>query len=219
MPHMSERAPARRLGERQEPAREERHAFATATDRELLDGLRRSSEPHFTELYDRYFHRIYSFVYRRMRNHPDTEEVVQETFMVVFSSADSFRGQSSLLSWIYGIAKNTLNNKLRRAQSQRAGMDQMERMELESRVQMRSLSNCTPEEHLGMRRYSDAIREQLDAMSEWQTQVFAMRHFENLSIREISERTDRSSDSIRSSLYRVKRLLVGTAEQTSGPLP
>jgi DNA-directed RNA polymerase specialized sigma24 family protein len=39
-----------------------------------------------------------------------------------------------------------------------------------------------------------------------------MRHFENLSIPEISRRTTRSSDAVRSSLYRVKRIFFEAAQ-------
>ena len=47
--------------------------------------------------------------------------------------------------------------------------------------------------------------------------VFELRHMQNLSIQEISEQTSRSSDAIRSSLYRIKRLLTESAE-TSGTI-
>jgi len=70
------------------------------SDQELLEGIRRSSEADFNLLYDRYFQRVFGFVYSRLRNRADTEEVVQETFTAVFYSIDAYRGQSSLLSWI-----------------------------------------------------------------------------------------------------------------------
>ncbi len=179
------------------------------TDQQLLAGLRAGSEPHFNELYSRYFQRIYSFVYTRIRNHADAEEVVQETFTAVYRSFESYRGTSSLLSWIYGIAKNTLNNRLRRSKTEGQRLDAM-RPELLRPPS--AFGDCTPEEHLSLRRYTQAISERLESISEWQCEIFAMRHLENMSIREISERTDRSSDAVRSSLYRVKRLLFETAE-------
>ncbi len=182
------------------------------SDQELLAGLHAGSELHFNELYNRYFQRIYSFVYTRMRNHADTEEVVQETFTAVFRSFESYRGTSSLLSWIYGIAKNTLNNRLRRS---KAEGQRLEALRPELLRPPSALGDCNPEEHLSMRRYAEAVRDRLESVSEWQSEIFAMRHLENLSIQEISDRTDRSSDSIRSSLYRVKRLLFEAAELLS----
>ncbi len=174
------------------------------TDQELLEGLRRSSEAHFNELYQRYFQRIYNFVYARVRNHADVEEIVQESFTVVFRSADSFRGQSSLLSWIYGITKNTMNNHLRRNKVQE---EKKERIEAELTRPESSLSCSTPEDELSLQRFTEEIRSRLESVAPWQAEIFAMRHLENLTIAEISERTHRTSDAIRSSLYRVKRML------------
>ena len=85
-------------------------SLAEQTDEQLLAGLREGSEGHFTQLYERYFRRIYTFSYARVRNEADAEEIAQETFLAVFRSIGAFRGQSSLLSWIYGIAKNTANS-------------------------------------------------------------------------------------------------------------
>lgn len=182
------------------------------SDQELLAGLRAGSELHFNELYTRYFQRIYSFVYTRMRNHADAEEVVQETFTAVYRSFESYRGTSSLLSWIYGISKNTLNNRLRRSKTEG---ERLEALRSEVLRPPSALADCNPEEQLSMRRYAEAVRERLESVSEWQSEIFAMRHLENLSIQEISDRTDRSSDAIRSSLYRVKRLLFETADLSS----
>jgi len=175
------------------------------SDQELLEGIRRSSEADFNLLYDRYFQRVFGFVYSRLRNRADTEEVVQETFTAVFYSIDAYRGQSSLLSWIYGIAKNTLNNHLRRA---RAHEQRVERAEHELRRSAWSLDACTPEERLSLRRCAEAVNERLSSVADWQAQVFVMRHLENLPIGEIARRTSRSNDAVRSSLYRVKRLIV-----------
>jgi RNA polymerase sigma-70 factor (ECF subfamily) len=175
------------------------------TDQELLEGIRRSSEADFNLLYDRYFQRVFGFVYSRVRNRADAEEVVQETFTAVFCSIDAYRGQSSLLSWIYGIAKNTLNNHVRRARAQE---QRVERAEHELRRSAWSLDACTPEERLGLTRCTEAINERLSSVADWQSQVFVMRHLENLPIGEIARRTSRSNDAVRSSLYRVKRLIV-----------
>ena len=182
------------------------------TDHDLLDGIRRASEPHFNELYRRYFDRIYNFVYARIRNHADAEEIVQETFTVVFRSFDAYRGQSSLLSWIYGIAKNTVNNTLRKAKNQEARRESVDPEVFKPRA---SFSTFTPEDQLNLRRYADAINDQLKSVSSWQSEIFVMRHLENLSISEISARTDRSSDAVRSSLYRLKRLLFEAADLTA----
>jgi len=184
-------------------------AVRSLTDAELVAGVRAGSEAHFNELYQRYFQRVYNFTFLRVRNHADAEEIVQETFTAVFRSMDAFRGQSSLLSWVYGIAKNTVNNHIRRLRT-RDGW--IENAEPELLRPVPSLSSCTPEEHLSLRRYADAISERLGAAAGWQAEVFVLRHVENLSIQEISRRTARSSDAIRSCLYRMKRLFIEASQ-------
>jgi RNA polymerase sigma-70 factor (ECF subfamily) len=178
-------------------------------DAALLDGLSRGSQAAFDSLYQRYFQRIYNFTYLRLRNHADAEEVVQETFTAVFRCIDSYKGRSSLSSWIYGIAKNTINNHIRRLRTEEARVD---RVETEGLRPAESLSTGSPEELLQLRRYVEAIGARLGEVAKWQVEVFELRHLGNLSIQEISERTERSSDAIRSSLYRMKRMLMDTVE-------
>lgn len=189
---------------------------APRTDLELIEGIQAQSQEHFNELYERYFQRIYNFVYGRIRNHADSEEIVQETFTVVFSSIEKYSGRSSLLSWIYGIAKNTTNNNLRQIKNTAQRMQEIGHDPFRP---TKSFASCTPEEQLSIQRYLKDVVQQLDDFGEWQVEIFEMRHLQNLSIREISQRTQRSSDSVRSSLYRVKRLLMETAALDSPAAP
>jgi RNA polymerase sigma-70 factor (ECF subfamily) len=181
----------------------------TRTDAELAAAIRHKDEGAFNVLYERYFQRVYNFAYARMHNCADAEEVVQETFTAVFKSIDAYGGRSPLLSWIYGIAKNTVNNQLRRAKAHERRLVRADSALLRSAF---SLDSCTPEERLGLRRCSEAVEESLGSVSAWQAEVFALRHLENLPIQEIADRMARSNDAIRSSLYRVKRLVIETID-------
>lgn len=197
------------------PARQSGVPLSQLSDQELLEGIRAESEAHFAELYNRYFQRIYNFVFARMRNHAETEEVVQETFLAVFRSFANYRGQSSLLSWVYGIAKNTTNNHLRRAKSQTERIDLADDEDLMPRP---SIGEGLPDEQLDLQRFRDLLEDRLESLADWQAEIFEMRHFQNLSIPEISERTQRSSDAVRSSLYRVKRLFFEAATANGQPV-
>ncbi len=178
---------------------------STWTDEALLARVCTGSEEHFDVLYERYFQRIYSFVYVRVRNHADAEELTQETFTVVFRSSEGWAGRSTPLAWIYGVAKNTVYNHLRRHRVHDQRVEQAGPGILASDS---ALWACTPEDHLEMSRYARAIHTRLEGVASWQAEAFLLRHVHNLSIQEISQRTDRSGDAIRSGLYRVKRLLL-----------
>ncbi len=181
------------------------------SDRELVAGIRRGSQSDFNLLYDRYFQRVYGFAYKRLHHHADAEEVVQETFHAVFCGMDRYRGQSSLLAWIYGIAKNTVNSHVRRAKAHELRVERAEAVLMRPAT---SLHTCTPEEQLSLARCEDAIRQTLASFSSWQAEVFVLRHLEDLSIGEISRRVSRSNDAVRSSLYRVKKQLLEAVDET-----
>jgi RNA polymerase sigma-70 factor (ECF subfamily) len=190
--------------------------LAALSDEELLEQVCGGSEPHFTQLYERYFSRIYGFVYSRVRNHADAEELVQETFTVVFRSARAFSGRSSPVGWIYGIARNTVYNHLRRARTHGERLNQAGPDALQS---VDSRCSPDPEQQLSMDRFLGTLGARLRGLSDWQAEVFFLRHVENLPIQEISRRTCRSSNAIRSGLYRVKRVLLASAEAASPPVP
>ena len=173
-----------------------------ASDERLFEAIGRGSERHFNALYDRYFRRVYGFVYARVRDRADAEELTQESFTAAFRSIAGYSGRSTPLAWIYGIAKNTVNNHLRRARSQ------SERVEAAGADAATGEWGSTPQDEFEMRELLRRMDERLRSVTGWQAEVFWMRHVEDLSIDQIARRTDRSSDAIRSSLYRVKRLLV-----------
>lgn len=183
------------------------------SDQALLEGIRAASEPHFNVLYERYFSRIYAFVHTRVRSHADAEEITQETFVSVFRSIENYRGQASLLSWIFGIAKNLANNSIRRDRTQREKLDSVDPQHL---APTRSFGEGSPDEELNMQRYAESIRSQLDTVADWQRRIFEMRHLENMTIPQIARRTHRSNDAVRSSLYRIKRMMLETADLGGG---
>jgi RNA polymerase sigma-70 factor, ECF subfamily len=172
-----------------------------ASDECLVEGIRGGSERHFDALYTRYFQRVYAFIYSRVRHAADAEELTQESFIAVFRSIAGYSGRSTPLAWIYGIAKNTVNNHLRRARTQ------SERSLTAGSEGSSSELSGTPQDDLEMQQLLRSMDRRLRSVTGWQVEVFWMRHVEDLSIEQIASRMERSSDAIRSSLYRVKRLL------------
>ena len=184
---------------------EPRTPLSAWSDEALFEQLCAGSEAHFNVLYARYFRRIYGFVFQRIRNHADAEELVQETFTVVFRGAANYGGRSSPLAWIYGVAKNLVLNHQRRARVLR---ERIAAAGDEPLVTTSPQWSYQPDQQLTLQRCAQAIGEQIAGLTEWQAEAFFLRHAENLPIHEISRRTDRSADAVRSGLYRAKRLLL-----------
>jgi RNA polymerase sigma-70 factor (ECF subfamily) len=79
----------------------------------LLTGLCHGDEKAYEILIQRYQQPVYNLVCRLMSEPSDAADIVQEVFLKVFRNIRSFRGGSSLKTWIYRIAVNEAYNHRR----------------------------------------------------------------------------------------------------------
>jgi RNA polymerase sigma-70 factor (ECF subfamily) len=87
-----------------------------ASERELLERIaRHQDQAAFRTLYGNYYQRLSRLLARMSVRREDIEEVVNDTFWVVWTKAGEFRGASQLSTWIIGIAYRRALNALRRA--------------------------------------------------------------------------------------------------------
>jgi RNA polymerase sigma-70 factor (ECF subfamily) len=84
------------------------------SDEELIAGCRRGDEASFDQLFERYRSRLFTFVWRYMRDRETAEDVFQETFVRVFTRAGSYRKRAKVSTWIYTIAANLCRDELRK---------------------------------------------------------------------------------------------------------
>jgi len=72
-------------------------------DRRLLEGVVAGNRDSIIKLYNLYFPRLFSFLYRLSRDYCLTEELVNDVMLVVWQDAEKFRGSSKVSTWIFGI--------------------------------------------------------------------------------------------------------------------
>lgn len=108
----------------------------------------------------------------------DVQDVVQDTFVRAFGSIDSFRGDSSLRTWLFTIARRLLLD-MRRSQRRRG--EQVEVQDDDAVTEYDSLDSMVADE--SRRRMYEAVAR----LSRTQRDVFLLRVNEGLSYREIAE--------------------------------
>ena len=79
----------------------------------LVTALCEGVEEAYEILIQRYQQPVYNLVCRLMSDDSDASDIVQEVFLKVFRNIGSFRGGSSLKTWIYRIAVNEAYNHRR----------------------------------------------------------------------------------------------------------
>ena len=82
------------------------------SDQEILESVKKGNQADFAVLIDRYKDRAFSLLRRMLKNQFDAEEVLQDCFLKVYNSINSFKGESKFSTWFYRIVYNTALTKL-----------------------------------------------------------------------------------------------------------
>lgn len=182
---------------------------ASLTDEALVDRVRSGDRGAFDALYQRYFKRVYAFLDKRLRNRWDTEETTQEVFINVFSSLDGYRGDAPFAAWIFGLTRRTLAARFRRKRHPMVPLTDEDEERSVGGLTAAGQPEATPLEHYEYNERAAQIAYALESeLSEEQRTVFALHHLESMPIAEIARSLAKSEDSIKSNLYRTRKLLL-----------
>ena len=140
--------------------------------RRLADGR----EDAFDETVERYSRKVYGLCYRILRDEEEAKDMTQEVFLKVYLKRKSFKGKSSLYTWIYRICLNMCLSHLKKRKVQAVPLDRVE-----GQLQAKTAVG-TDHGHLE-RLLSGA----LDKLPPRQRAVFTMRFYEKMTFKEISE--------------------------------
>lgn len=180
---------------------------AVATpDLELIERVSNGDQASFSTLYERYFPRIYRFVDRRINNRADVEEIVQEAFTNIFASLASFRSDAPFGAWVYGVTRITIANRFKKRRHPTVPIDLQDESHMIGNMGWRE---PTPLEHYECRERWRMLKATADRdLSPIQRRLFVMHHLQHQSIREIARATNKSTDAVKSDLYRARRTLL-----------
>ena len=181
--------------------------LAGLSDEGLVEHVRGGDYAAFDALYRRYFGRIYRFLDRRLSNRADVEETVQEVFINLFSSLDSFRGEAPFAAWAFGLTRRTLANRFKR---KRAATVPFPADEAELGEESVSQGDGGGDPHLAyeFNERLERLQRGIEDLSSDQWELFRLRHLENRSIEEIAQQLAKSEDAVKSHLYRARKVLL-----------
>lgn len=169
--------------------------------REILAG----SREHFEQLYEAYFPRVHRFALKRLHDAGEAEDVTQEVFVTVFRRLHTWAGDSSLLVWIFGIARNKVNRRFRGVRPR------LESIESDGALALACKQPAT-ERAVDARRVLEQCEVVIEQrLTPLQRRIFHLKHLRRQSIRSIAGTLGKSEDAIKANLYRMRRALAAGA--------
>jgi len=86
--------------------------LADLDERTLVEACLASQPGAFDLIVERHRRSVYQLCYRFVGNHEDASDLAQDVFLRAFRGLRSFRGQSSLGTWLYRIGTNVCLNRM-----------------------------------------------------------------------------------------------------------
>jgi RNA polymerase sigma-70 factor (ECF subfamily) len=164
------------------------------------------SKQEFSTIYDEYYPKIVRYL-TRLVGELEAEDAAQEAFVKIDRSLESFRGDSSLSTWIYRIATNTAMDHLRRPSSKRSLLG-TEDKDLSSDEDTGPIDNKPLLDTLLIRKdMNDCIRGVVDSLPADYSTVLVLSKFEGLTNLEIAEIIGISLDTAKIRLHRARTKL------------
>jgi RNA polymerase sigma-70 factor, ECF subfamily len=189
------------------------------SDAELVARARARDEAAIRSIMQANNRRLYRLARGILRNDSEAEDVVQETYVRAFTHLESFRGDSSLATWLARIAMNEALGRLRR---QRPSVDlgTLAPGVLEAQIIQFPLSAPSedPEKSMAQREIQQVVEHAIDELPEAFRIVFITRVIEGMNIEETADILGLKPETVKTRLHRARTMLRDNVEKKIGPV-
>lgn len=172
-------------------------------DAELVSNYINGNEYALSILIERHKQKIYSFIYSKVYDRDITEDVFQDTFIKVIKNLKrgKYNEEGKFLPWVMRIAHNLVIDHFRK----NSRMPKFDNTGEFSIFSVLSDSTLNAEKVLIKDQVESDVRRIIEELPEDQKQVLLMRIYQDMSFKEISERT---GVSINTALGRMRYALI-----------
>ena len=180
----------------------------------IISGIKAGDEKSLKELYDLFKDKVFNLSISYSQNQQDAEEILQDVFIEVFRSIDSFKGDSNISTWIYRITVNKSLDFLRYTKRKKRFAVVTSLFNRDSGVKIIEHSDFTqPAIEIEQKELNRYLFKAIDKLPESQKTAFLLSKVEGLSGAEICGIMKISLSSVDSLLFRarqnLKKLLSG----------
>lgn len=173
------------------------------TESGLLAAARKGDRAALTKLLERHQQKVFGFGVKMCGDAEDAKDVAQDTLLTMARTVRDFRGDASLSTWLYTVARSFCIKKRRRTKGAPAFHEPLDHAAHESA----SEPSMTPEQMLLGREARETVATALDALDPEEREVVVLRDVEGLSAAEVSEVTGVSVAAVKSRLHRARATL------------
>lgn len=177
------------------------HCETIEKQRKILLSVRNGSEKAYQELYEQWVSRLYGFVFQYLKSKDATDDVVQETFLRIWSNRANLNPDVSFKSYLFTIAYHFLLKEMRRQLNNPLMEDYVEYLNRSS------TETAEAESLMCYDQFVNALEKGKQYLSPRQRIIFEMNKEYGMSISEISEKLSITNQVVRNQLCMALKIL------------
>lgn len=163
----------------------------------LIKSILNGNANSFATLISYYQQRIYRFGLSFFKNESDADDFLQEVFIKVYTKLSTFKGDSQFSTWVMRIAYTTAINSINRTKEYTSLPENYDIADIDLTPEQLQLQNFTKQ----------AINEALQDLPENYRICLDLYFFYDMTYEDISEMTNIPTNTIKSNVFRAKRIL------------
>jgi RNA polymerase sigma factor (sigma-70 family) len=173
------------------------------SDQELIDLYLSGSHSSIEILIRRYKRKVFTYIYLNVKDRHLAEDLFQDTFIKVINTLRSgnYNDEGKFLPWVMRIAHNLIIDHYRKS-NRIPVIDNDDEYDIFNTI--RIYDDCVEDKLITEQIHQD-VKKLLDLLPEEQREVIVMRHFSDMSFKEIAEQTNVS---INTALGRMRYALI-----------
>ncbi|MBP7866190.1 MAG: sigma-70 family RNA polymerase sigma factor [Acidobacteria bacterium] len=176
-------------------------------DADMVEGLRAGDARALEAVMEKYQGKVYNTAIGIVKNPSDAQEVVQDVFVTLYRKADTFKGNSSLFTWIYRITVNFGFMKIRsRRKEPHIPIEEATRMDADEAVLTTILPDkrCAADDLVIQRELMGKVLQFTRELPDKYRRVFMLRDVQNYSNEEVGRLLNLSVAAVKSRIHRAR---------------
>ncbi len=183
-------------------------------DKEILQHIKNAKKGNqisFNFLLDHFWTSVYFYLLKKIENDNDAEDIAIQTFSKAFDKIDSYDEKFQFKTWLIAISKNVYIDFLRKKKSSMSVLISSEKEEEAFNVIDDAPS---PEDKVITEQNLAKLLRDIKQLKPKYQEVINLRYFQELSYKEISEKTNEPINNVKVKLLRAKKLLAEIIKKT-----
>ena len=168
----------------------------------LLSNIKSNPTEAIEDILDTYGNDVKKFIYTYLKNEADTDDVTQDVFVTVYLKIGTFKGDSSLKTWIYSIAANMCKDYIRRHRLRPQNLFQR----LTQQEFKKNQTSDIAEDYIRST-VKEGLFEKIMELPVKYREVIILYYYKDLSIKEISYVLKEKESTLQSRLLRARKKL------------